>query len=90
MSSWLGLIAPDSVETSLRASLLLLSRERVNGLSSSCTGVGRLEWSSSIGLGISMMQLRRSASTTNRDLTKSCGLHCRAPFHCLAEALSCH
>lgn len=39
--------APDSVETSLRASLLLLSRERVNGLPSSCTGVGRFEWSSS-------------------------------------------
>lgn len=51
MSSWLwervGVTAPDSVETSLRASLLLLSREMVNGLSSSCTGVVRFEWSSS-------------------------------------------
>lgn len=40
-------MAPDSMELSLRASLLLLSRERENGLCSSFTGVGGLEWSSS-------------------------------------------
>lgn len=51
ISSWLwlrvGVTAPDPVEKSLRGSLLLLSRERVTGLSSSCTGVGRFQCPSS-------------------------------------------